>query len=118
MKFSIIIFISFILTSCNTDTKFDKNQWLQQDDLGQFTYRKNMIKDLTTNHKLVGLSYKQLIDFIGQPAKNFENKKDEISYPINVGYGRDIDPVFTKTLILKISNDSTYPSTIVRPDFF
>jgi hypothetical protein len=107
MKFSIILLLSLILTACNTDEKFDKTKWLVQSDIGQYPNRNSMINDLLNNHHLKGLSYKKLIDLIGEPAKNMTGENNEIYYQILTEYGSDIDPVNTKTLIIKLNNDST-----------
>jgi len=109
MKTILIFAIStfFILTSCNSDIKFDKTKWLQVDDLGQYPYRQAMLNDLTSNHKLKGLSYKQLTDLIGEQQKNLIGDSSEIYYSILTDYGSDIDPVHTIALAFKLDKDST-----------
>lgn len=106
----IICFVAldFILNSCNTEIKFDKVKWNEQPDLA-FTppYRNKMLKDLTSNYKLVGLQYSQLVDMLGEP--NFKDSSF-IGYTIIVDYGSDIDPVYTKNLDFTFSKDSTITS--------
>ena len=76
------------------------------DDM-EYPYRKSMLKDLTTNHQLKGLTYKQLIDLIGEPQKNLVGKSDEIYYPITTEYGHaniSPDPVASITLAFKLKD--------------
>lgn len=100
--------LSFLLSSCNNEIKFDKMKWDEQPDLA-FTppHRKKMLKDLTTNHKLVGLKYSEIVSLLGVP-----NFHDSISfgYDIIIDYGSDIDPIYTKTLDFAFSKDSTITS--------
>ena len=75
----------------------------------EYPYRKSMLKDLTTNHQLKGLTYKQLIDLIGEPQKNLVGKSDEIYYPITTEYGHPTlspDSVGSITLAFKLNKDS------------
>ena len=65
-----------------------------------------MLEDLLTNYKLKGLSYRELIDLIGEPIKNWNGENGEIFYPITTDYGYDIDPLYTKTLTFKLNTDS------------
>lgn len=98
----------FTMFSCNQQIKFDKNKWNEQTDpLFPSSYRSKMLRDLTTNYKLIGLSYHQLIDRLGMP----DNKDSSlVSYKIVVEYGSDIDPVYTKDLKFTYSKDSLITS--------
>ena len=109
MKY-IILMVILILVSCNSDKKFDKIQWLECSDLGQYPKRNRLVNDLLENHKIKGLSYKQVIDLIGEPEKNITGENNEIHYQILIEYGSDIDPIYTKTLILKLDKDSSITS--------
>ncbi len=108
----VLIFLFFFLIlfpSCNSrEMKFDKTKWEIREDVGlPSSYRKKMLKDLTTNYKLVGIKYSQLVDFLGEP-----NLKDSISlgYDIIIDFGNDIDPVNIKTLEFSFSKDSVISS--------
>lgn len=114
MKFIIIALLFFSIASCNSNKKFDKVKWQEQGDLKIYTYRKSMLKDLTKNYKLTGLSYRQLINLIGEPEKYSDKEKDMVYYEIETDYGNDIDPVYTKTLQLKLTKDSTVESFIIK----
>jgi hypothetical protein len=85
-------------------------KWDEQPDLA-FTppYREKMLKDLTTNHKLVGLKYSEIINLLGAP--NFhDGASASFGYDIIIDYGSDIDPVYTKTLDFTFSEDSVITS--------
>jgi hypothetical protein len=46
-----------------------------------------MLKDLTTNHKLKGLTYKQLVCILGNPQNNIVNDSNLIFYLIKIDFG-------------------------------
>jgi hypothetical protein len=66
-------------------------------------YRPKMLTDLTTNYKLKGLKYSELIELLGIPDSK---DSSSLSYKIIVDYGHDIDPVYTKDLDFTFSKDS------------
>jgi hypothetical protein len=84
--------------------KFDKQEWNEQSDSAfPGEIRPKMLKDLTSNNKLVGLSCGELIKKIGIP----DYKNDSlIIYNIIIDYGGDTDPVYTKKLKFYYSKDS------------
>ena len=97
MLTAIFLLLFGLLTSCNNDITFEKNGWQQKDDLGFYPNRNKMLNDLTINHNLKGLSYKKIIELIGEPEKNI-TANNSIFYNIITDYGHDIDPVYSKTL--------------------
>jgi len=69
--------------------------------------REIMITDLMKNHLKKGMSYSEIIDLIGKP-NNYNNLKPKtIGYEVSVEYGWNIDPIRSKVLIIKLSEDST-----------
>ena len=115
ISFIILQFVAliFFLLSCdNKQIKFDKNKWNEQTDpLFPSSYRPKMLKDLTSNYKLAGFKYSQLIALLGIP----DNKdSSSLSYKIVVDYGHDIDPVYTKNLDFIFSKDSIITSVKVN----
>ncbi len=106
LQFGLLVLILF---SCNKkEIKFDKSKWNEQTDpLFPSTYRLKMLNDLTSNYKLVGLKYSQLIGLLGVP-----DNQDKItsSYNIVLDYGGDIDPVYIKELDFIFSKDSVITS--------
>ncbi|MEO5942162.1 MAG: hypothetical protein ABIP30_02270 [Ferruginibacter sp.] len=113
MKAFIIPLLVIALTSCSNDQKFEKAKWEEQGDLEIYPHRKYMLNDLTSNYKLTGLTYNELINLIGEPENYSGKEKDIVYYDIETNYGSDIDPVYTKTLQLKLTKDSTVESFII-----
>lgn len=106
LQFGLLVLILF---SCNKkELKFDKSKWNEQTDpLFPSSYRLKMINDLTSNYKLIGLKYSQLIGFLGVPDNQ---DKSTSSYNIVIDYGSDIDPVYIKELDFIFSKDSVITS--------
>ena len=102
--------IIVLLTACTQQKTFDKRGWQERADLGLYPKTNNMLKDLTTRHKLKGLSYSQLVDSIGPPEGFSETKPNTAYYNIVTDYGRDIDPVYIKNLIITLNADSVVSS--------
>jgi hypothetical protein len=104
----LLIILIIGMFSCNyfTETKFDKTQWMRKDDI-EFPFRNKMLKDLTTNYKLTGLKYNEVIQLLGEP-----NFSDSVSFAYKVieDYGTDIDPVYTKNLDFEFNKDSVITS--------
>ena len=56
--------------ACNSigvNDKFDKSKWITKDDK-DYSMRKSILNDLVSHHQLKGLTYKQLIDSLGEPS--------------------------------------------------
>ena len=102
------------LISCNPDKSFDNLKWREKGDLGIFPYRKSMLKDLTTNYKIVGLSYNQTIDLLGVPEGFIAGHTNTLYYDIDLDYGHDIDPIYVKTLEVHFNKDSTITGFDIR----
>jgi hypothetical protein len=96
------------LISCKNfgQIKFDKIKWMTKDDM-EFPFRKKMLNDLTTNYKLAGLKYGEIIKLLGEP--NFSDSSS-FAYQVIEDYGSDIDPVYTKNLDFKFDKDSVITS--------
>jgi hypothetical protein len=89
--------------SCDKKEQFDKSKWTAKDDM-DYPMREAILSDLVSNHQLKGLTYKQLIDSLGEPA-NYGDIKDSIYYDIVVNYGY-LDPKSGKYLVLHLNGDS------------
>ncbi|GAA3967197.1 hypothetical protein [Mucilaginibacter dorajii] len=108
MKVYLIIILgafAFSLNSCKRyeDEKFSKTKWTTKNDM-DYPMREPILNDLIKNHKLKGLTYKQLIDSLGESA-NYGDVKDSIYYNITVNYGY-LDPKSGKYLVLSLNKDS------------
>jgi|JI10StandDraft_1071094.scaffolds.fasta_scaffold53933_8 hypothetical protein len=90
-----------LVTSCRQ--KFDSEKWKIMGDIRSFPHRDAMLDDIIENKKFIGLNYRQLIDSLGYP----NGLKDTlIYYDIVTDYGLDIDPVYSKDLIIMFDKDS------------
>lgn len=103
-----LVIVMIFIASCTQDIDFERTKWIERaDPIYPSIYRSQMIKDLTTNHKLIGLSYAQLISYLGDPDGKETNS---VVYTIAIDYGSDIDPVYSKKLEFSYSKDSTITS--------
>ncbi|MFN8713854.1 MAG: hypothetical protein ACK5Z2_13490 [Bacteroidota bacterium] len=101
-----ILTCCFLFAGCNHNIPFDKAGWIIQNDTGLYPNRDRMLDDLIKNQQLKGLTYRQLIDKIGEPEKNVTGDSNTIYYNIITDYGSDIDPIYTKTFAVKFDGDS------------
>jgi len=101
--FIFLAFVAVCLTACRKKEKFDRYRWNGGDGLS-FPYRDNMLEDLLANHKLKGLTYKQVTQLLHPPDRNsFTDKSFE--YEIICKMNK-LDTVYAKTLILYLNKDS------------
>ena len=107
-----ILLNSMTIFGCNSQVKFDKIKWTTKEyPEAPPEQRERMIKDLTTNYKLVGMSRMKVIDLLGEPDGTDDST---FFYDITVDYGSDIDPVAGKNLELYFNSDSVVNSVKVR----
>jgi hypothetical protein len=102
-----LIISSFLLVSCgraNRQIKFDKAKWREMGDLASFPARDSMLEDLVAHHQIKGLTYKQVIDSLGEPA-NYTDTGDSIQYDIITNYGY-LDPKSGTRLDIGFNKDS------------
>jgi hypothetical protein len=107
-KFFISALFMVTIASCQTKQKFDKTKWAEVADLMTFPNRKYMIDDLVQSYQLKGKTYHDLVELLGPPQSKLDSTL-RVYYDIDVHYGRDIDPVYTKTLSIAFDKD-----TVVR----
>ena len=102
----IYIFTIFFLTSCgNQQMEFDKEKWNERDDIF-YANREKMVSDLMENHLKKGMTYKEVLNLLGN-SENYQNDPpNTIGYEIMVDYGWNIDPQKGKTLYIEFTNDS------------
>lgn len=89
------------LVSCQE--RFNSTKWKVEEDLRTFPHREAMIEDIVASRAFLGLRYNQIIDSLGPPSGVIENK---MYYSIKVDYSTDIDPVYTKDLVVVFNTDS------------
>jgi len=113
-KALLVIASSILIVTCGQhkqESKFNKVQWAEFDDSngGEYPHREKMLNDLVENHKLKGLTYRQLVDSLGAPGK-FDNDDDTVRYEIITKFESDIDPTYGKNLNLTLGADSVVTS--------
>ncbi len=106
LRLILIMITALSIVSCNKNKKFDKVAWKEKGDLDSYPNRDNMLNDLIKNYPLKGLSYKQLINLLGEPEKYSDAKPNVLYYNVVIDYGHDIDPVYIKDLKIKLNSDS------------
>jgi hypothetical protein len=106
LRLLVFVIIAAFACSCNSNQKFDKTAWQQRGDLGLYPEREKMLKDLMNNYQLKRLTFKKVIELLGEREKYSDEEPNTVTYNIVTGYGPDIDPVYIKNLEVKFSSDS------------
>lgn len=101
MKKSCILFLILLCFSCQQ--KFNKRLWEYRDDMGMFPNRELMLDDVLKHVKIKGRSYKQIVTSLGETTGITDGK---LYYNIALDYGWDIDPLYSKDLIIYFNRDS------------
>ena len=114
MRLIYIFALLTMLTSCDSELKFDSKKWKEYGDLDTYPYRELMIRDIVDSKKLVGQKYQTVIDSLGQPETWTIERENELWYSVVIDYGSDIDPVYTKHLTLTMAADSTIDKVEIR----
>ena len=84
--------------------KFDKVKWAIKEDEA-YPYRDKMLKDFIDNYKIKGIKHNEIIALLGQPNRT---ESGHLYYSISKNYlGNFPVPINTKTLVVKLSKDST-----------
>jgi hypothetical protein len=100
-------FISISFSCDSRNKKFNKTEWEERID-GFYTNREQMVDDIIKNHLHKGMSYDKIINLLSEPENYEDTEPNTMRYEIMKDFGWDIDPVEIKTLVLRISKDSTY----------
>ena len=105
------IFLSLTLTlfSCQSQQKFDREKWAEIADLMTFPNRKYMIDDLVKSYQLKGKKYSEIVELLDKPQSKLDSTM-EIYYDIDVDYGFDIDPIYSKILSITFDKDTLVKS--------
>lgn len=93
-KFVLLILLSLILFSCNSDVKFNSEKWknaggenITLDD------RLNMSNDLIESQLIINKSELEIIELLGSPSRLNENDSDNTKFfKVKEVFGWDIDP--------------------------
>ena len=102
--FLLCCFIACKHTSSKTKEKFDKTKWAIKND-EEYPHRDNMLKDFIGSYKLNGLKKDTVINLLGLPDRT---DNGFLYYNISkVTFANLPVPLHTKTLVIKLSKDST-----------
>ncbi len=102
-----ILFVSMLtLSGCDYRTKFNEEEWKFEGD-GFTPYRQDMLSDLVMNHRLVGLTYSELITLLGPTPPGDEG--GIVSYQVSIHYA-GIDPDYGVYLRFTYTRDSVITS--------
>lgn len=74
-----------------------------------FPNRKYMVDDLVKNYPLKGKKLADIVQLLGKPQSKLDSTL-QIFYDIDVNYGSDIDPGYTKTLSIVFDKDTVVKS--------
>ena len=99
----IFFILLVILCSCD-DRKFDREGWINDDPVG-YGNRRNMVNDILFSKVLDNKEISQITDLLGKPDWVDTTKLGTIlkmNYTVQLSYGFDIDPKFSKTLELDV----------------
>lgn len=112
------ILLSIVLSlqiSCkNEQIPFDKIGWNKPcDGVPCPVIRDKMIDDLLKNHKLIGLSYRQIISKLGDTDNSEDTSKNIMRYEISTEYTFG-DIVHINALDLHYNKDSIVTSYIIN----
>ena len=112
-KYLIIFLLILTLFSCQRQQKFERAKWAKVADLMTFPNRKFMIDDLIKNYQIKGKKYNNIVELLGEPQSNLDSTL-QVFYDIDVDYGWDIDPVYTKILLIVFDKDTLVKSFKVQ----
>ena len=105
----ILLSLALTLFSCQTHQKFDKAKWAEIGDAMTFPNRKYMIDDLVKNYQLKDKKYSEIVELLDSPQSKLDSTM-QIFYDIDVDFGSDIDPVYSKTLSIYFDKDTVVKS--------
>jgi len=92
-----------------TNSKFEKNRWLVKKG-EDYPYRNEMIDDLMSQSELKKYNKDQMIDLLGEP-----DRVDSLYLFYRIDQERlGPWPMHTKTLVIKLSGDSTLNKIMIH----
>lgn len=102
----ILLVLTICLAGCSRSVSFEKSGWQKKVDW-DYPNRDAMVQDLLDTHKLMGLTMRAITELLGE-ADNIDptGRRNSLSYQIEIDFGWDIDPVYTKYLLLEFNEDS------------
>ncbi len=114
--FILLLTYLILISSCQKEKniRFDSEKWKTAKSVDIHPYREQMIKDISENELFLGFNYLRLVDSLGIPENVQPRDTNELYYLIYDDYGWDIDPIYTKYLVLILDKDSIVIDTKVK----
>ena len=103
-KIAICLILFVAVTGCG-GVKFEKDRWRDTDGL-TYKMRERILEDLTTNYKLVGMNYKDVIRLLGKPDDTYPLKTSYDVVNNEAVYNPKNKPLYRKNLEFYFSKDS------------
>jgi hypothetical protein len=102
---NIVLFTIITLnTNCGNEKgiEFESKKWIS-DKIGHNNTREKMIGDLIKSELLIGIKFDSVVNLLGNEFYKYESETNrKVTFTIKESYGFDIDPLFTKDLIVEI----------------
>ncbi|MBK0380123.1 hypothetical protein [Mucilaginibacter segetis] len=96
-------FLLLAISGCRNQEKFTTEGWNDGDGIS-WPKRYTMVEDLLQNHKLKGMSYKQVINLLDYPQRNSHTDR---SFSYEITRKMDLaDTLYFKSLIFYLNKDS------------
>lgn len=110
-KIKYFLFLFICLFSCKNEIIFDSTKWNTKDDIGCYTYRKNMIDDIIENDLVKDKSIDDLEKMFGTLEVDSLNNQKVIIQNIDIEYGLNIDPVSITDFIIYLNDNNKVINT-------
>lgn len=103
-RFLMVLVLAVVaLAGCSNKKPFDRYGWDDGDGI-DFPKRYMMVDDLMANHKLKGLTYKQVVNLLHYPQRNSYTER---SFLYEITRKMDgIDTIYAKNLVFILNKDS------------
>lgn len=101
-----ILFLTII--SCTYYEQFSREAWNTKED---FLYPKRMkvVDDLIKNYLKTSMCEDEILNLLGSPSTpNINIDADKVYFELQTKYGNDIDPIWTKYLVIQLDSNRCY----------
>jgi hypothetical protein len=95
-----------LFIACESGNKFDTASWQEKDSHGNYSNRGTMLDKLLKDIPLKGLSYRQLINLLGEPSDVLKGQPEVLYYLIEMILRPGDEPDYIKSLAIQVNADS------------
>lgn len=107
----LFLFLMIFVTSCKRQILFDEEAWKSTDDGTSYNHREFMVEDLQRNYLKSKMHYNDVVKLLGTNGEYHYITDIQLNYVVLLDYGRDVDPIKTKSFTIYFLPDSTYVSS-------